>query len=99
VAAGLVESDYRRGCPVAAAAAAPPEARVVQEAAAAAFAAWTGELEQLLVREGRSAEEARSLAGFLVSRIEGALLCARAARSTEPLEHAGRHLARLLEGG
>lgn len=97
MSANLVESDFRLGCPVAAAAAAPADAVGVREAAAASFAAWAGELAAKLEGEGHPAAEARSLAGFVVSSVEGALLAARAARSTEPLDQAARHLAPLLE--
>ncbi|NYJ01791.1 AcrR family transcriptional regulator [Nocardioides thalensis] len=94
--ANLVDSDFRLGCPVAAAAAAPADAVAVREAAAASFEAWAGELAAKLEGEGHPREEARSLAGFVVSSVEGALLAARAARSTEPLDQAARHLAPLL---
>lgn len=97
MSANLVDTAYRLGCPVAAAAAAPADAVGVHDAAAAAFEDWVGEIAAKLESEGHSADEARSLAGFVVSSVEGALLCARAARSTEPLEQVARHLAPLLE--
>lgn len=96
LAADLVAGDYRLGCPIAAAAAASADAAAVQEAAGAAFDGWAEEIKGVLVREGYGAAEARSLAGFVVSSLEGALLCARATRSTEPLEQAGEQLAKLL---
>lgn len=95
--ANLVSSDFRLGCPIAAAAAASADATSVQQAAGATFSAWTEEIERLLTREGRPSREAHSLAGFLVSAMEGALLCARATRSTEPLEQAAEHLGTLLK--
>ncbi|WP_051042702.1 TetR/AcrR family transcriptional regulator [Nocardia cerradoensis] len=94
--ANLIESDYRSGCPIAAAAAASAETPEIRAAASAAFADWAEGMEILLVREGRTAEEAHSLAGFLLSAIEGALLRARAARSTEPMEQVTAQLRRLL---
>lgn len=94
VAASLAGSDYRLGCPVAAAVSA--DAAGVRDAAAAVFAGWIEEIETMLVRDGREREEAHSLAGFLVSAVEGALLCARATRSTEPLDQAAEQLTRLL---
>lgn len=96
MSANLVESDFRLGCPIAAAAAAPADAVGVRAAAAAAFEAWVDELAVKLEGEGHPAAEARSLAGFVVSSVEGALLCARASRSTEPLDQAARHLQPLL---
>lgn len=92
----LVRSDYRLGCPVAAAGFASADATRVRQAAADVLAGTLAEIEALLVREGRTAAEARSLAGMLVSSVEGALMCARAAHSTEPLEQAAEHLTRLL---
>lgn len=94
--ANLVESDYRLGCPIAAAAAAPADAREVREAAGEAFGLWVAEIEAKLVADGRPAAQARSLASFVVSAVEGALLCARAARSTDPLDQAHDQLVRLV---
>jgi TetR/AcrR family transcriptional repressor of lmrAB and yxaGH operons len=96
VAQDLAANDYTQGCPIAAAAAAAPEAVGVREAAATAFDSWTKELASALEREGRPTAEAASLAGFTVSAVEGALLLARCARSTEPLEQAADQLACLL---
>jgi TetR/AcrR family transcriptional regulator, lmrAB and yxaGH operons repressor len=90
-------TEFRLGCPVAAAAAAPADATEVITAAGAAFAGWTSLVEEWLVAEGLAQGEARSLAGFLVSSIEGALLCARAARSAEPLQQAKEQLMHLLD--
>lgn len=96
VAAELTANDYQHGCPVVAAAVAAPDATGVRESAADVFASWTEELAAALEQEGRSAAEARSLAGFVVSAVEGALLRARCAQSTEPLEQAAEQLAALL---
>ena len=96
--AGLVASDFRLGCPIAAAALAPADAIAVREAAGVAFDGWASEIEELLAREGRPHAAARSLAGFLVSAVEGALLAARAKRSVEPLDQAREQLALLLAG-
>lgn len=94
----LVASDFTRGCPIMAAASAPPEAAQVRTAAAAVFESWTAEIATRLAATGRTAEESRSLAGFIVSSVEGALVRAVAARSTEPLDQAAQQLPRLLEG-
>jgi TetR/AcrR family transcriptional repressor of lmrAB and yxaGH operons len=96
VAENLAANDYTLGCPVAAAAAAAPDAVGVREAAAAVFDSWTEELAAALEREGRPEAEAASLAGFIVSAVEGALLRARCARSTDPLEQAANQLSSLL---
>lgn len=92
----LVASDYTRGCPIMAAALAPPEAAAVRDAAVTVFEDWTTEIATRLATAGRNPEQARSLAGFVVSSIEGALARAVAARSTEPLDQAAEQLPKLL---
>ncbi|MCL2584566.1 MAG: TetR/AcrR family transcriptional regulator [Streptosporangiales bacterium] len=93
----LSGSGFRLGCPIAAAAYAPADTIAVLDAAADAFAGWAAEIEAVLAREGRPEAEARSLAGFIVSGVEGALLRARASRSTEPLDDAADQLTRLVQ--
>lgn len=97
VARNLAADDYALGCPVAAAAAAAPESMAVREAAADAFEGWVEEIATALIAEGRPPAEARSLAGFVVSAVEGALMRARCARSTQPLDEAAEQIAKLLE--
>lgn len=92
---GLEATEFRLGCPVAAAATASDAPRV-QDAAAAVFNDWSREVEVLLVREGKPPAEAASLATFVVSSVEGALLCSQAARSVAPLHSARDQLAALL---
>lgn len=93
----LAESGFLRGCPIAAAAAAAPEHAQVREAAAEVFDGWVDELATGLVDAGHEPAVARSLAGFTVSAVEGALLRARAAGSAEPLDEVLQHLVPLLE--
>lgn len=97
IATTLAAEDFQAGCPIAAAAAATPDSQTVGKAAAHAFTSWTTEVAAALEREGRSEQDAASLAGFIVNSIEGALLNARCARSTEPLKHAAQQLRILLE--
>lgn len=97
MSANLTASDFRLGCPIGAAASAPPDAVAVHAAAGAAFDSWIDEIAAPLVRDGLPAAEARSLAGFAVSSIQGALLRARASRSTEPIDEAVAQLTRLLD--
>jgi len=92
LAAELNDSDFRLGCPVVAAAVASPDAVGVQAAAAEVFASWVDEIATALERDGRTVEDARTLAGFVVDGIEGAFMRARCSRSEEPLVEAGRHL-------
>jgi len=91
-AAGLVASDFRSGCPVGTPAAetctlAAPVAGAVAEA----FADWEGALTRGLLAHGWPEDEAGATASVLLSLFEGALLVARAGRSTAPLDAAARH--------
>ncbi|WP_375003015.1 TetR/AcrR family transcriptional regulator [Aeromicrobium sp. CTD01-1L150] len=88
--------DYHKGCPIAAAATASPASAPVHEAAARVFETLTDELAAVLERDGRTAADARSLAGFILSTVEGALMRARCARSTEPLDQARAQLDTLI---
>ena len=96
LATELTDSDFRLGCPIVAAAVASPDTAGVQEAAAEVFASWVDEIAAALEREGRTVEDARTLAGFVVDGIEGARVRARCSRSDEPLVQAGKHLTALL---
>ncbi|WP_280504013.1 TetR/AcrR family transcriptional regulator [Nocardia farcinica] len=92
----LIESgDFGAGCPVASAALAETEP-AVQAAAARMFEDWTTRLAQALASTGIPADRARSLAGFLVGSVEGAMLVARAVKSTRPLVEAEENLRVLL---
>ncbi|WP_203337074.1 LmrA/YxaF family transcription factor [Nocardioides limicola] len=68
-------------------------------AAAEAFHSWADELSAALVAEGREVGEAESLARFIVAAVEGALMVARSARSTQPLYDAARQVGVLLGAG
>ncbi|WP_051175527.1 TetR/AcrR family transcriptional regulator [Nocardia exalbida] len=92
----LRKTGYRAGCPVVGAALAESEPRV-QAAAGEVFAAWHERLGAALVSAGMTAADARSFSSFAFSAMEGAIIQARAMKSTRPLEDAQRHLAVLLE--
>jgi len=97
----VADHPERLGCPVAAAALARPEDPELAAAATAAFRSWEGPIASALLDEGVARREAEDFAGLVVSTVEGALIRARAAGSTEPLDSAigglGRALDRLLE--
>jgi len=90
--AALVATDYRSGCPVGTPAA---ETRTlagpVAAAVADAFVDWEGALTRGLESHGWPEDEARATASVLLSLYEGALLVARAERTTAPLDVAARH--------
>jgi TetR/AcrR family transcriptional repressor of lmrAB and yxaGH operons len=95
--------DYpeRIGCPVAAAALARPENPELAAAATAAFRSWEKPIAAALLDEGIDRCDAEAFAGLVISTIEGALIRARAAGNTEPLESAigglGQALGHLLQ--
>lgn len=78
----------RIGCPVAAAALARPEDPELAAAATAAFRTWEGPIAAALLDEGVGRRDAEDFAGLVVSTVEGALIRARAAGSTDPLDSA-----------
>jgi len=96
----VVDHPERIGCPVAAAALARPEDPELAAAATAAFRSWERPIAAALLDEGASRRDAEIFAGLVVSTVEGALIRARAAGSTDPLESAigglGQALDRLL---
>lgn len=93
----LRESDYAAGCPVVAAALEGERSPGARRAAAEAFARWERLLVEALARYDLPAERARSLATLMLASIEGAVVLARAQRTTEPLDRVAREL-HLLAG-
>lgn len=91
----LVATSYGTGCPVVSAALTESEPEV-QSAAAGAFTAWVDRLAAAFVRDGAAPDRARSLASFVISSIEGAIVVARARKSTESLDDAEANLVALL---
>ncbi|MEV4342348.1 TetR/AcrR family transcriptional regulator [Streptomyces sp. NPDC049590] len=89
---------FAAGCPVAAATVdRAGSAEATRRAAAAAFTAWRGPLAAALTDLGVPAARAESLATLMISTLEGAILLARAERSTAPLTTAVRELGPLLD--
>jgi TetR/AcrR family transcriptional repressor of lmrAB and yxaGH operons len=93
----LEGSAYRQGCPIATVTLEmASESEPIRNAAAAAFATWTGILTDFLAAHGRRPAQAARLGEHVVATLEGALLLARAQRSTKPLRNAGRTLTAVL---
>ncbi|MBF6398372.1 TetR/AcrR family transcriptional regulator [Nocardia cyriacigeorgica] len=91
----LETSDFRAGSFMMAAALdelTPP----VQSAAGQAFAEWTARLADGLVAAGVERATACSVAGLLLSVIEGAIVQSRALKSAHPFDDARNQLAVLL---
>ncbi|WP_069164611.1 TetR/AcrR family transcriptional regulator [Nocardia altamirensis] len=91
----LENSAFRTGCPIVGAALAESEPGV-QAAAGEVFAEWHDKLGTGLVAAGVPAEEAGSLASFVFSALEGAIVQSRAMKSTQPLDDAQKQLTVLL---
>lgn len=93
VAADLRTSDWERGCPVGTVAMdATLTSEPVRAICSEILGEWVGFVEHRLVATGWNAKEAREQALLAVSAIEGALLLARAQRSTEPLDAVAHRL-------
>lgn len=98
---GLLDSDFRAGCPVLAVAveAGDPDTAGTEAVAhaAAAFDRWNTLIAQRLIADGISRKKAHDLAVLVVSALEGALVLARASRDVEPLDAVHRRLRALLK--
>jgi TetR/AcrR family transcriptional repressor of lmrAB and yxaGH operons len=92
----LVESDFQCGCPIATVAleAAPGP---VQQACQLAFRAAEKLLEGQLLIEGFPLDKAESLAIFLFSSFEGALVVSKARRDVTPLKTLKKILPAVLK--
>ncbi|MDG4858186.1 TetR/AcrR family transcriptional regulator [Streptomyces sp. T-3] len=97
IAEGLRASDWIDGCPITTTslgtAGRIPD---IQTAAAEAFARWRELVQDKLRASGMAKDDAYELAHTAISTLEGAELAAQVSRSVEPLEIAGKHLARLI---
>ncbi|MFB9968270.1 TetR/AcrR family transcriptional regulator [Sinosporangium siamense] len=98
LADGLRASDWIDGCPVTAAALGTAvHAPGIQVVAAEAFARWREIVCDSLRRSGIAETDARELAHTVINTLEGAEMAAQVSKSPEPLQVAGRHLARLID--
>ena len=97
--ARMVESDFTKGCPLAATAVdvAATNDRV-HEVCTRVYTSWQQQLATRLVAEGRAPEAADARAWSALSLVEGAILLARATRDRAPLDRARASVALLLKG-
>jgi AcrR family transcriptional regulator len=96
----LIETDYRAGCPVLAVAIESGEPDKVNPAidrAASAFTRWNELIAQRLMADGIASDRAEDLAVSVTAALEGAIVLARAARDTKPLDAVHRLMRELLE--
>ena len=98
---GLLDSDYRAGCPVMAVAveAGDPDTTNTEavQHAAAAFQRWNTLIAGRLIADGVGRKRAADLATLTIAGLEGALVLARAGRDVAPLDAVHRRLRELLK--
>jgi TetR/AcrR family transcriptional repressor of lmrAB and yxaGH operons len=92
----LRKSDFAAGCPVVAAALEGERTPGAREAAAAAFTHWERLLTDAIETHTDSHERAQALATLVIASVEGAVVLARACRSTAPLERVATEMRALL---
>ncbi|MGH7331258.1 MAG: TetR/AcrR family transcriptional regulator [Candidatus Rokuibacteriota bacterium] len=91
------ESDYQRGCPVGNAATdATATSANLREVCAGIFEEWEQLIARSLERDGFRPKEARGLAEFILSSLEGALILVRVRRSTDPLKRVAEQITASL---
>ncbi|MGI9126147.1 MAG: TetR/AcrR family transcriptional regulator [Mycobacterium sp.] len=96
---GLLDSDYRAGCPVMAVAveAGDPDTGAEEIAhAAAAFGKWRELIASRLLAEGVTRAQATDLATLVIAGLEGALVLARSEKDVAPLDAVARQLRGML---
>jgi len=82
----LLDSDFTRGCPIAATVVDASDNDQLRERARALLAQWQDSVRDALIRFGDPKSSAADHASVLLAAIEGALILARAQRSTAPLD-------------
>ncbi|WP_018179154.1 TetR/AcrR family transcriptional regulator [Jongsikchunia kroppenstedtii] len=91
----LQRSDFAAGCPIAAAALDEADPQV-QAIAAQVLGDWIGVLRDALTAYGVPAADAPSMARFVMSAMEGAVVQSRALKSAEPLDDVDRLIPVLI---
>ncbi|OZC64662.1 TetR family transcriptional regulator [Rhodococcus sp. 15-725-2-2b] len=93
----LLATDFVAGCPVAPAALDGLHAPQAVAAAGESFSSWEDVIAASLWQRGLTRERSYSLATFAIAAIEGALIMAKAQRSTAALDRTEGELSALLE--
>ena len=93
------DSDYEDACPIATVALeVSSTSEIMRQACADVFDSWVGCGHGAVTPgSGLSPERARELAIAMINALEGAFVLARAQRSTEPLQVAGKLVASAVE--
>lgn len=95
--AELVRTDFTSGCPIAAGALEGGEAPGAREAAGEVFTVLESTLSAALCQQGIPVERAERLATVALTAVEGALMVAKAQRSTRALDRVEEQLRELLD--
>ena len=95
----LVEHDYAQGCPLAATVIDASGNDELRTHASELLARWQDSIADAFVKFGVPRSEAGDQATVLVAALEGALVLARARRSTEPLDAVEQHFKTATAGG
>jgi AcrR family transcriptional regulator len=82
----LLDSDFTLGCPIAATVVDASDNDQLREKARTLLAQWQISVRDALIRFGNPESSAADHASVLLAAIEGALILARAQRSTQPLD-------------
>jgi AcrR family transcriptional regulator len=94
----LRRGDFSAGCPVVAAGVEGDRAPGARDAAGAAFGRWEDLMAEAVAHRGLAPDRARSVATLVIAAIEGAIVIARAQRSTEPLERVAAEVEQIVAG-
>jgi AcrR family transcriptional regulator len=93
----LEGSDYRNGCPAAAVTVdAGSTSEPLRTACASTFARWLDCYAQGFRDAGAPRADARALASFVLSALEGAIVLSRASKSPAPVREAAKHVRRVV---
>jgi AcrR family transcriptional regulator len=92
----LIDTDFAAGCPVGAAAQTAMEDEAIRDAVAGIFDEWRTMLHKSIAASQGSEENAEDLADVAIAALEGALILAKADKSTEALDRVERQLTSLF---
>ena len=92
----LTDTRFESGCPIVAATLEGERLPAARDAAAQAFRRWEGLIADALRCAGLPRPRSRSLATLIVAALEGAIILARAQRSTAPLNRVMDEIEPLL---
>ncbi|MEO7109531.1 MAG: TetR/AcrR family transcriptional regulator [Polyangiaceae bacterium] len=97
LSAELASSSFKVGCPMGTVAAEAPDLPQVRERLGEIVVMWHSVVKNRLIKAGAKPARADDLAELFLSIVEGAIVVAKARRSTRSLEVAQKEIARLLK--